>query len=46
MDDLCINRNVDGKQVRRIIRYCGGHPNFRQRCEAVAAEGYHEVALA
>jgi cation diffusion facilitator CzcD-associated flavoprotein CzcO len=41
-----INRNVEGKQVRRIMRYSGGHPAFRKRCEAVAAEGYRELILA
>jgi len=41
-----INRNVEGKQVRRIMRYSGGHPKFRARCEAVAADGYRELALA
>jgi cation diffusion facilitator CzcD-associated flavoprotein CzcO len=41
-----INRNVEGKQVRRIMRYSGGHPKFRERCEAVAAEGYRELTLA
>jgi cation diffusion facilitator CzcD-associated flavoprotein CzcO len=41
-----INRNVDGKQTRRIMRYSGGHPAFRERCEAVAASGYRELALA
>jgi cation diffusion facilitator CzcD-associated flavoprotein CzcO len=41
-----INRNVDGKQVRRIMRYSGGHPAFRARCEAVTAEGYRELAFA
>ena len=41
-----INRNVEGKQVRRIMRYSGGHPAFRTRCEAVAADGYRELALA
>ena len=40
-----INRNVEGKQVRRIMRYSGGHPAFRARCEAVAADGYCELAL-
>jgi hypothetical protein len=38
-----INRNVEGKQVRRIMRYSGGHPAFRERCEAVAANGYREL---
>src|SRR5438477_2624554 len=41
-----INRNVEGKQVRRIMRYSGGHPKFRERCEAAAADGYGELALA
>ena len=41
-----VNRNVEGKQVRRIMRYSGGHPAFRERCEAVAAAGYRELALA
>lgn len=41
-----INRNVEGKQVRRVMRYSGGHPAFRARCDAVAAAGYCELALA
>ena len=41
-----VNRNVEGKQVRRIMRYSGGHPKFRERCETVAADGYRELALA
>jgi len=41
-----INRNVEGKNVRRIMRYSGGHPAFRERCEAVAAAGYRELWLA
>ena len=41
-----INRNVEGKQVRRIMRYSGGHPAFREHCERVAADGYRDLALA
>jgi cation diffusion facilitator CzcD-associated flavoprotein CzcO len=41
-----INRNVEGKHVRRIMRYSGGHPAFREHCEAAAANGYRELALA
>jgi len=41
-----INRNVEGKQVCRIMRYSGGHPAFRERCDRVAAEGYRELVLA
>ena len=40
-----INRNVEGKEVRKVMRYSGGHPAFRQRCDAVAAAGYPEVSL-
>ena len=40
-----INRNLDGKQVRRVMRYSGGHPAFRDRCDAVARGGYREVAM-
>ena len=41
-----INRNVERKQVRRIMRFSGGHPAFRERCDRVAAEGYRELVLA
>ena len=41
-----VNRNVEGKHVRRVMRYSGGHPAFRQRCEAVAAGGYSELSMA
>jgi cation diffusion facilitator CzcD-associated flavoprotein CzcO len=41
-----VNRNVEGKHVRKIMRYSGGHPAFRDRCEAVAADNYRELALA
>jgi hypothetical protein len=41
-----INRNVEGSRIRQIMRYSGGHPKFRERCEAVAANGYREMALA
>ena len=41
-----INRNVEGKETRRIMRYSGGHPAFRQRCDAVAADGYRALTLA
>ena len=40
-----INRNVDGKDVRRVMRYSGGHPAFRQRCDAVSGSGYQELSL-
>ena len=41
-----VNRNVEGKQVPRIMRYSGGHPAYREHCDAVAAEGYRTLAMA
>lgn len=40
-----INRNVEGKDVRRVMRYSGGHPAFRRRCEEVTQGGYQELTL-
>jgi cation diffusion facilitator CzcD-associated flavoprotein CzcO len=40
-----VNGNVEGKQKPRIMRYSGGHPAYREHCDAVAAEGYHRLAL-
>jgi len=41
-----INRNVEGKQVRRVMRYSGGHPAFRNHCDAVSAGGYRGLSMA
>ena len=41
-----VNRNVEGKETRKIMRYSGGHPAFREHCDAVAADGYRKLALA
>ncbi len=41
-----INTNVDGKQTRIIARYSGSAPAYRERCDAVAADGYRELAQA
>ena len=41
-----VNRNVEGKQTRRIMRYSGGHPAFREHCDAVAVDAYRKLALA
>ena len=41
-----VNRNVEGKQTRKIMRYSGGHPAFREHCDAVAADAYRKLALA
>ncbi len=35
-----VNRNIEGKQAPRIMRYSGGHPAYREHCDAVAAAGY------
>ena len=40
-----VNRNVEGKQTRKIMRYSGGHPAFRAHCDAVMADGYRKLAL-
>jgi hypothetical protein len=38
------NRNVEGKQARKITRCSGGYPACRERCDAVAADDYRETA--
>ena len=40
-----INRNIAGKDQRVIARYSGSAPDYRARCDAVAADGYREMAL-
>jgi cation diffusion facilitator CzcD-associated flavoprotein CzcO len=40
-----INRNI-GKETRIIARYSGSAPDYRKRCEEVAAGGYRELSLA
>ena len=40
-----INSNVEGKQTRIIARYSGSAPAYRARCDAVAADGWRELAL-
>ncbi len=40
-----INRNVEGKQTRIIARYSGTAPDYRARCNEVAAKGYPELAF-
>ena len=41
-----INSNVEGKQTRKIMRYGGSFPSFRQQCDAVSTKEYRELALA
>lgn len=40
-----VNRNVEGKQAPRIMRYSGGHPAYREHCDAVAAAGYTGLTM-
>jgi cation diffusion facilitator CzcD-associated flavoprotein CzcO len=40
-----INQNVEGKQIRRIVRYSGSAPDYRRWCDDVAAGGYRELAV-
>jgi hypothetical protein len=41
-----VNSNVEGKQVRIVNRYAGSAPDYRAKCDAVAANGYRDLALA
>ena len=41
-----VNTNVEGKQVRIINRYADSAPDYRARCDGVAADGYREMMLA
>ena len=38
-----INLNVEGKQTRTIVRYSGTAPDYRAKCDEVAATGYREL---
>jgi cation diffusion facilitator CzcD-associated flavoprotein CzcO len=40
-----VNSNVEGKQVRIINRYSGSAPDWRAKCDAVAAAGYAGMTL-
>ena len=35
-----VNMNVEGKQTRTVVRYSGTAPEYRAKCDAVAATGY------
>ena len=41
-----INLNVEGRQVRRLVRYSGPAPLFRDMCRKIAEDGYREMTLA
>ena len=40
-----INQNVPGRQKRTFMAYAGGAPNYRQRCDEIAASGYEGFEL-
>ncbi len=40
-----VNRNVEGRDVRRTLGYYGGAVRYRHKVEAVAAAGYQEFAF-
>ena len=40
-----INRNVEGRNIRRILQYQGGAPAYRARCDEVAAQGYAGMVM-
>lgn len=41
-----VNLNVEGKQVRRLVRYSGSAPAFRAMCREIAEEGYRGLSIA
>ncbi|MEM7749892.1 MAG: NAD(P)/FAD-dependent oxidoreductase [Pseudomonadota bacterium] len=41
-----VNMNVEGKQVRRLVRYSGTAPEYRAWCDRVASGGYEEIKFA
>jgi cation diffusion facilitator CzcD-associated flavoprotein CzcO len=40
-----VNSNVEGKNVRRVLQYQGGAPQYRAKCAEVAAQGYAGMVL-
>ncbi len=40
-----INSNLPGKQTRIFLLYAGGAPAYREKCDAVAANGYEGLVL-
>jgi hypothetical protein len=40
-----VNRNVEGRSVRRVLGYNGNGVHYRRKCEEVAAGGYQELAF-
>ncbi|MDH3643655.1 MAG: NAD(P)/FAD-dependent oxidoreductase, partial [Gammaproteobacteria bacterium] len=40
-----INSNIPGKQKRTFLLYAGGGPAYREKCDAVAKNGYEGFAI-
>jgi cation diffusion facilitator CzcD-associated flavoprotein CzcO len=40
-----VNSNVEGKQTRKIMRYGGSFPSFREHCDGVVADEYRGLTL-
>jgi len=40
-----VNTNIEGKTARVLSRFSGTGPDFRSRCDAVAANGYLELDM-
>jgi len=40
-----VNRNVEGRQVRRVLGYYGGAVRYRRITQEVAAKGYQEFVF-
>jgi cation diffusion facilitator CzcD-associated flavoprotein CzcO len=40
-----VNRNVEGRSVRRVLGYNGNGVHYRRKCDEVAAGGYREFAF-
>ena len=40
-----VNRNVEGRNVRRVLGYNGNGVHYRRKCEEVASGGYREFVF-
>jgi cation diffusion facilitator CzcD-associated flavoprotein CzcO len=40
-----VNRNVEGRSVRRVLGYNGNGVHYRRKCEEIAVGGYREFAF-
>jgi hypothetical protein len=45
-DDDAVPHDLLEAGQRLVMRYSGGHPAYRDHCDAVAAAGYRQLALA